>query len=89
MKEVLAIVLLIILVALGWKRSYQSHLFDRFGEPAAPVVATPRASPQRIPGATTMRAPVPPMVVPTPAADRSWLFSPKRMDTPYNQKATR
>lgn len=88
MKEALAIILLVILVAFGWKQSYQSHIQHFLGEAVAPPAAKRFATPVVTAGAPASASQTP-LVAPTPAPDRSWIFGPRAMDKSYDQQRSR
>lgn len=88
MKEGLAIILLGVFVALGWKQSYQGHLEDLFGVPLTQQMES-RSSAAKLTPAKPPSSPAARAVIPAPTPDRAWLFGPKPMDKPHSQKEAR
>lgn len=85
MKEGLAVILFFMLIALGWKQSYKTHVNNLFGV----TEAEQQRATTVLTGATPSVALPNPYVAPAPTPDRSWLFSPKAMDKPYNPTRNR
>lgn len=84
MKEGFAIIFLIVLLALGWKQSYQSQLQQLF-DISSSRPATPRREAPAVSPATPARA----VAVPAATPDRAWLFGPRKMDQPYPSQNSR
>ena len=82
MKELAALILLIVLICIGWNQPYKAHFSSVVGDPP-PVVAVPAPAPA-MPDAPPAMAPAVPQA--TPARDNSWIWNKTSMDQPHSGK---
>ena len=82
MKELVALVFLIVLIGFGWNQSYKDQLDSLLGNPPpAPVTPPPAPAAPPTPGATAL-APATPAATPTREAE--WLWNKGTLDTQKN-----
>jgi hypothetical protein len=86
MREALAFVFLILLVMLGWKQPFESHLRAVAVAPAQPPAGeiTPRPAARAPTTRSAVVQTITPRASPTPPAD--WIHGRTKMDAPYSQK---
>lgn len=88
MKEALAILFLVILLALGWKQSYLSQIENLFGHPSAPLPTPKSAAPAGAHGAPA-RLVAPPVDDSESRLRRSSMAAPSSMGDSDGRQRTR
>ena len=83
MKEMAAIILLVVLIGVGWNQPYKAHFTSVVGEPA-PAVGVPVSAPA--PPAPGAAAPAPTEAA--PARDSSWLWKKGTLDRQEKEGGT-
>ena len=78
MREALALLFLIVLIAMGWKQPYRNHVNSVVPQVgAAAQITTPDPRQQRM------------QAVPVVPRDRSWMWERTKMDAPYDKTHVR